>query len=395
MKRFLLTKIQFFLIAFISFNFYYVYAEEGPLSYVSDEFRNSKQKLIAPSVASTFISELCYIEILQEKYQLIIKWNKNCFPYSSYVLISFHEYFKSITTENDGYFSIPNFNISFLKYIHICIKGSIDLQSLCKIVEISDSEKPTGLVTNIHSSYNIGENVRFVITVRDNKNLSKIQFTVKNNSNSLCYDRKWASSGTYVTKSSYFTTDNWKPDRYTYTLLITDSSDNKQNYSGSFNLIDSIKPTGFIHNLLYNSSYEIGDIIHCSIRGHDETSLREIIFNVKNSSNYIKYLEKWRISSSNFYKDISFSTQSWDEGQYTCTLTIIDSNGNTSIYNDSFTMVSIKRQQSYSLIDALKLLRFLSGIDINNISDITEEKTIKISSVIYILQMITNDSKKE
>ena len=64
---------------------------------------------------------------------------------------------------------------------------------------------------------------------------------------------------------------------------------------------------------------------------------------------------------------------------------------------ESFEMQAVKRQQSYELMDAIILLQFFTGVQVNDLltdlvmPNITEENKISIPNAIYILQMIAND----
>jgi len=91
---------------------------------------------------------------------------------------------------------------------------------------------PDGEITGISPVYEQGETVGYTIQANDNKLLKKIIFEVKNSP----VKEIWNISGQSATRKSYFITKNWKSDDYEYLLLIEDMADNKNEYTGSFQL---------------------------------------------------------------------------------------------------------------------------------------------------------------
>jgi len=339
------------------FNVFYAFAETDSTSNTNGQLWMSELSTSDNSLypmPTLIIPESCNIDVDQQGERIIVRWNESCFPNSYYVSISFKSYsgylIKNTTTQNNGYYSVSliDLNMFSITRIYICLKGNGDQQNFCGSieVEITDNEKPSGQISNIHSSYNIGDIVNFYLTASDNRNLSKLQFTVKNNSDAILYNRNWSVSGTYASQSSSFSTDSWEAGRYSYTLHIVDSSDNTQYLSGYFNLLDSIKPTGFIYNLRNN--YNVGDIIECNVRAQDETSLRYVRFKVTDSDNYMYSWSRELYSHKIYQNIITFKTDSWNEGLCNCILTIIDSNENTSIYNYSFMLSATKPSKPYA-----------------------------------------------
>jgi len=93
-----------------------------------------------------------------------------------------------------------------------------------------DTRKPIGKISGIRDSYTAGETVSVNIQAEDNKSLKTMMFRVNNQS----VRKSWNASGRSARQNFSFSTSEWRVGTYTYSLLIEDSSENAEEYTGTF-----------------------------------------------------------------------------------------------------------------------------------------------------------------
>ncbi len=208
-------------------------------------------------------------------------------------------------------------------------KGSFILAE--KIPE--DTEKPSGKVIGLKNNYIQGETIAYTVKADDNRKLRRISFEVKNSS----VNETWNASGTEESKQSSFSTENWSPGRYDYFLSIEDEADNSFEKKGTFILAEKLpedteKPSGKVIGL--KNDYIQNDTIAYTVKANDNRELRQISFEVKNSS----VNEKWDVSGLSETKTSSFSTHGWNTGTYHYVFIIEDKSGNRKESQGSFVL---------------------------------------------------------
>jgi len=241
------------------------------------------------------------------------------------------------------------FSLKILTVVEIKISDDLKREFIkVKEAKEHDTVRPTGELNQIRNAYNIEDTVSYTIKGKDNISLKRITFEVKNSS----VKELWNVSGKSVEKSSSFSTQEWHPGIYYYSLLIEDSEGNSKEYTGSFILAEKIqekdkessvltekipepdttKPTGKISKI--GSTYTEGDKVHYTVQAQDNKSLKKMTFRVKETS--VK--ETWNISGESASQKSSFSTRNWNAGTYRCSLVIEDDAGNSNEYTESFSL---------------------------------------------------------
>ncbi len=206
--------------------------------------------------------------------------------------------------------------------------------------EESDSSKPSGEIIGIKRTYTQGDSVSYTARAKDNKSLKKITFKVNNKDSA---GKIWNAGGTSANYKSSFSTEGWEPGTYSYSLLLKDSADNSQEYTGNFILKekepdkDKIKPTGEIRGI--RNSYTEGEKVNYTVEATDNKPLKMMTFSVKENTSAKKM---WVIAGKSAKYKSSFSTEGWKPGIYSYVFLIEDEAGNSQEYTGSFTLIKQK-----------------------------------------------------
>ncbi len=94
----------------------------------------------------------------------------------------------------------------------------------------ADTTKPSATFDRTKGTYEQGETVTFVIHANDNESLKSISLSVENSS----VRQSWDVNGTSARQEYSFSTKDWKPGTYNYSIRIKDKADNFQDYAGRF-----------------------------------------------------------------------------------------------------------------------------------------------------------------
>jgi len=103
-----------------------------------------------------------------------------------------------------------------------------------------DTNKPSGDVSDISSSYSVGDTISCTLTGEDDTDLSKLTFQihVDNNPDPKDWD-EWNVSGTWTEKPYSVSTLGWDAGNYEYFYWVEDAAGLESSYNGSFSLSDS------------------------------------------------------------------------------------------------------------------------------------------------------------
>jgi len=94
----------------------------------------------------------------------------------------------------------------------------------------ADTTRPSATFDRTKGTYEQGETVTLVIHASDNESLKSISLSVENSS----VRQSWDVSGTSARQEYSFSTKDWKPGAYNYSIRIKDRADNFQDYAGRF-----------------------------------------------------------------------------------------------------------------------------------------------------------------
>ncbi|WP_207682108.1 hypothetical protein [Desulfonema magnum] len=197
--------------------------------------------------------------------------------------------------------------------------------------QITDTTPPTGTMTGIRSRYTAGDTIDYTLDANDDNSLRKMSFKVDNS----YVKESWDISGQHINRASFFSTRGWRPGTYAYSFLIEDNAGNTKRYRGSFALtapksVDTVRPTGNIIGI--ERSYKKGDVVHYTVQGKDNKSLRRMTFKVNN----IK--EPWDVSGKSATRMSFFSTSGWKPGTHSYSLLVEDMAGNSEKYQGKFVL---------------------------------------------------------
>ncbi len=199
-----------------------------------------------------------------------------------------------------------------------------------------DGLKPAATLSRINDSYTEGDTVNLTATAKDDRCVTKLAFRIENSSVS----ESWDVRGQSVSQDYAFSTAGWTPGDYTYDLKAEDESGNLAEYSGTFVVKakpDTTRPEGKITGIA--DSYTLGDMISYTVQGSDNKSLKKMSFSIKENSSAAK---AWNANGPSAKYSSSFPTKDWKSGNYTCSLIIEDSAGNSEEYTQSFLLKEVQ-----------------------------------------------------
>lgn len=270
--------------------------EEAVQYYKSGEFKKSKELLekIVERNGKSATTAMLYLALIETAYR-----NNN----------KVDEYLKQLKAID------PYFDFSKNPDITPILQGRID--------NLIDTYKPVVEMSGIKKKYIIGDTLSFQINAKDDVALSRIILKIKRAE----YEKEWEANGIEIVRKEEILTKGWTPGIYMYAIKAIDSSGNVDVHKGSFVIslpIDSEKPDCVINGI--KKEYIIGDSIDYEIRATDNSALKQIKFEIKNSP----YRESWHVKGKESKKRGTISTASWDIGNYGYLITVIDKSENVT-----------------------------------------------------------------
>ncbi len=222
-------------------------------------------------------------------------------------------------------------------------KGSFDLKKKesVKVTPEKDTRRPEGKITGISDSYTVGDTISYSLRADDDRTLKRMMFQVHDTS----VKERWNVGGQSADQTGSFSTLDWPPGSYRYSLEIEDKAGNSKRYAGMFVLKkkpgvtkaavstkDIREPAGKITGI--SDSYTVGDTISYSVRADDDKSLSRMTFEVHDTS--VK--KRWNVGGRSADQIGSFPTAGWNPGSYRYSLLVEDKAGRSKRYAGRFVL---------------------------------------------------------
>lgn len=210
-----------------------------------------------------------------------------------------------------------------------------------------DIVQPHCEISGIDSQYRLGEKIRYNLQATDDKSLKRMTFSIP----AANISQTWQLSGQQAVREGDLQTDDWRaPQKYIYTLKVTDMANNDFEHTGSFWLRDTdrIAPQGRVKGI--QPHYLVGDTIQYEIIATDDEKLQTLTFSV--AGNLVKQI--WHVNTAHTQHQSSFITTGWQAGTYAYTLEVTDHLNNRSVFQDEFTLTDLNKSTKKPLITTLK-----------------------------------------